>query len=298
MWCDAPRLDLQARQVRSFMQLIFRASARTTPVVLSSPHSGRLYPERLLERTALGIHQLRPLDDGPVDLLLEPALPHAAGLFASHLPRAWIDLNRRVVELDPDGVDGSLPWRLERTAKVRAGLGLVPTRVGERDIYEGRLDAASIVERVATSYRPFHEALATEIDRLRRDFGIAVLLDCHSMPKASVMQLGGKAEIVIGDRHGTSASPWITGWLVRRLREKGLAVAVNRPFAGGYITEAFGRPAEGLHALQLEVRRDLFLDEPTYRLHRGAPVLSRTLAGVVEGLGHEALRRAGRAAAA
>lgn len=280
------------------MHFDFRASACTTPVLLSSPHSGRLYPARLLERMALGIDQLKPLDDGPVDVLLEPVLTHAAGLFTSLLPRAWIDLNRAPGELDPASVDGPLPWRLERSSKVRAGLGLVPTRVGDRNIYRGRLDAAEIVERLATSYRPFHQALAAALERLHQRHGIAVLLDCHSMPEASVLQLGAKADIVIGDRHGASAAPALTGCLVRQLRELGLSVAVNRPFAGGYITEAFGRPAEGWHALQLEIRRDLFLDEATYRLHRGAGQLGRALAGVVQALGMEALRRVGRPVAA
>lgn len=298
MWCDATHIRANVWQVRSLMQFDFRASARTTPVLLSSPHSGRLYPERLLQRMVLGIEQLRPLDDGPVDVLLEPALANAAGLVTALLPRAWIDLNRSPAELDPGSIDGRLPWRLERSAKVRAGLGLVPTRVGDRNIYPGRLDAAEIVERFGTSYRPFHTALETELGRLRRLHGIAVLLDCHSMPRASVLQLGVEADIVVGDRHGVSAAPALTGCLVRRLRELGLAVAVNRPFAGGYITESFGRPADGWHTLQLEIRRDLFLDEATYRLHRGAGQLGRALARVVQMLGGEALRRVGRPVAA
>lgn len=280
------------------MQFDFRVSSRTTPVLLSSPHSGRLYPERLLRQLAVGLPQLRPLDDGPVDLLLAAALPRSAGLFAALLPRAWIDLNRAQSELDPASVAGPLPWRLERTTKVRAGLGLVPTRVGEREIYAERLEAADILDRLATSYAPFHAQLASELATLRRRLGIAVLLDCHSMPKASVLQLGGRADIVVGDRHGASAAPSLTGCLVRELRAQGLTVAVNRPFAGGYITEACGRPAEGLHALQLEIRRDLFLDEASYQLHRGAATLGRILADVVAVLGDEALRRVGRPVAA
>ena len=275
-----------------------RASARTRPVLLSSPHSGRLYPERLLRAIRVDADQLRPLDDGPVDVLLEPALEHAAGLLVPLLPRAWIDLNRAPDELDPAEVDGAFPTAGHRSAKVKAGLGLVPTRINGAAIYSGKLAAADLHARLAEAYWPFHVALGRELENLRGRHGVAVLLDCHSMPKASVAQHGHTVDIVVGDRHGSSASPAITGAVVRALRASGFTVATNRPFAGGHITEAYGRPAEDVHALQLEVRRDLFLDETCYRLHRGTITLGAALAAVVDAATETALRSVGRPVAA
>ncbi len=275
-----------------------RARVRSRPVLLSSPHSGRLYPERLLRRIRVGIDQLRPLDDGPVDVLLEPALDYAAGLLVPLLPRAWIDLNRAPDELDPAEVAGAFPTAGQRSVKVKAGLGLVPTRVGGVAVYPGKLRAEDVEERLARAYRPFHAALDAELQALRRLHGVAVLLDCHSMPKASVAHLGRPIDIVVGDRHGLAASPAITGCAVRELRARGFEVAVNRPFAGGYITEAYGRPAEGMHALQLEIRRDLFLDEADYRLHRGASRLGHALAAVAATVSETARRTLGRPVAA
>ena len=275
-----------------------RASARSRPVLLSSPHSGRLYPERLLRAIRVAPDQLRPLDDGPVDVLLEPALDHAAGLLVPLLPRAWIDLNRAPDEIDPAEVEGPFPSAGLRSAKVKAGLGLVPTRVAGAAIYARKLAAADLHARLAQAYWPFHVALGRELETLRGRHGVAVLLDCHSMPKASVAHQGRPVDIVVGDRHGQAASPAITATLVRELRARGFEVATNRPFAGGHITEAYGRPAEGVHALQLEVRRDLFLDEASYRLHRGTATLGTALATVVASLGDAALRTVGRPVAA
>ncbi len=280
------------------MMFDFRASGRARPVLLSSPHSGRLYPERLLRAAKIGRDGLRPLDDGPVDVLLEPALAHAAGLLAPLLPRAWIDLNRAPDEIDPGEVKGAFPTAGSRSAKVRAGLGLVPTRIGGAAIYRGRLAAADLQERLETVYWPFHRALERELSALRAVHGVAVLLDCHSMPRASVAQQAGMVDVVVGDRHGRTAAPAITGSVVRALRERGFAVAVNRPFAGGHITETFGQPNAGIHALQLEVRRDLFLDEADYRLHQGVGPLGAALAEVVAVIDAEARRAGGRAAAA
>jgi N-formylglutamate amidohydrolase len=275
-----------------------RARVRSRPVLLSSPHSGRLYPEHLLRSIRVGIDQLRPLDDGPVDVLLEPALDYAAGLLVPLLPRAWIDLNRAPDELDPAEVAGPFPTAGQRSVKVKAGLGLVPTRVGGVAVYPGKLRADDIEARLASAYRPFHAALDAELLALRRLHGVAVLLDCHSMPKASVVHLGRPIDIVVGDRHGLAASPAITSCAVRELRARGFEVAINRPFAGGYITEAYGRPAEGVHALQLEIRRDLFLDEADYRLHRGASRLGHALAAVVGTVSETARRSVGRPVAA
>jgi N-formylglutamate amidohydrolase len=275
-----------------------RAPAPARPVLLSSPHSGRLYPEKLLRAIKVDRAVLRPLDDGPVDVLLEPALEHAAGLLVPLLPRAWIDLNRAPDEIDAADVQGPFPAASPQSAKVRAGLGLVPTRVGGEMLYAAKFPADDLEERLRTAYWPYHRALGTELDALRARHGVAVLLDCHSMPRASVAHQSGRIDVVVGDRHGRAAAPAITAAVVRELRARGLAVAANRPFAGGYITETCGRPEAGIHALQLEVRRDLFLDEADYRLHQGMRPLGAALAAVVTAVTAAAFRRVGRPVAA
>jgi N-formylglutamate amidohydrolase len=275
-----------------------RGAARARPVLLSSPHSGRVYPDRLLRAIRVGREALRPLDDGPVDVVLEPAIERSAGLLVPLLPRAWIDLNRAPDEIDPAEVDGPFTSTRRHSPKVRAGLGLVPTRVGGQLIYPARLAAEDLRARLATAYWPFHRALAAELKALRDRHGVAVLLDCHSMPRASVAHQPGPVDIVIGDRHGRAAAPGITGAAVRTLRERGLIVATNRPFAGGHITETFGRPADGIHVLQLEVRRDLFLDETDYRLHRGTAALGAAFTAVVGAVSDAAWRAVGRQVAA
>ncbi len=268
------------------------------PVLLSAPHSGRCYPGELLEALAVPIEQLRPLDDGPVDLVLEPALRHVMGLLVALLPRAWIDLNRAPGELDPLELEGRVPWPTAITARVRAGLGLVPTRIGGRKLHRHPLSAQEVARRLALVHEPFHEALGQRLVQLRARHGVAVLLDCHSMPRASVTSSGPPVEVVVGDHHGEAASSALAELAIAVLRRHGLRVARNRPFAGGHITRTFGRPGEGLHALQIELRRDLFLDERHYRLHEGAGALGAAMADVATSLAELAFRLAGRPAAA
>ncbi len=251
-----------------------------------------------MESLALSPAQLQPLDDGPVDLVLAPAAERAAGMLVALLPRAWIDLNRSPAELDPKEVDGRVPWPTEITARVRAGLGLVPSRVGGNRVHRGLLRASDIAQRLATAHRPYHQELASQLERLRARHGAAVLLDCHSMPRASVPAGGPPVDIVVGDRHGASASHAVTELALSVLRRHGFRVATNRPFAGGHITGTCGRPEQGLHALQIELRRDLFLHERDYRLHGGMAAVGAALADLVTTLGELAMRLPGRSAAA
>lgn len=268
------------------------------PVLLSAPHSGRCYPVSLMDGLALPPAQLRPLDDGPVDVVLEPAVERAAGLLVALLPRAWIDLNRSPAELDPKEVDGRVPWPTEITSRVRAGLGVVPSRVSGHRLYRRPLRAKEIADRVVTVHRPYHQELASQLERLRARHGAAVLLDCHSMPRASIPVANPPVEIVVGDRHGASASSAVTELALSVLRRHGFRVGTNRPFAGGHITGTCGRPEQGLHALQIELRRDLFLDERDYRLHGGMVAVGAALADLVTTLGELATRLPGRSAAA
>lgn len=255
--------------------------------VFSSPHSGRDYPPELLRQTRLNRLQLRLSEDAFVDELFADAPDHGAPLIAAIMPRAYVDLNRAPGELDPkliEGVADPAP-----NPRVAAGLGVVPRVVAEgMAIYPGRIDAAEARRRIACFHAPYHAALERLLGDARDRHGLAVLFDCHSMPSdaARAALPGGRnsADIVLGDRHGASAAAWVTDAVQRAFEEAGFIVARNAPFAGGYITQRFGRPAAGWHAVQIEIDRGLYLDEARIERGAGFEVTRRRIAAVVAGL--------------
>lgn len=262
-------------------RLVQPSSSVLLPVVLSSPHSGRHYPADLLAELRLPPPALRALEDGPVDRIAEAACGVGATLIAATLPRAYVDLNRHAAELDPELMEA--PQRsLRMSAKVRAGLGVIPSRLGGKSLYDRPLRAAAVTRRLQLAYKPYHEQLAHLLAERQRLFGTVLLLDCHSMPSAP---LGGPAlDVVLGDRFGRAAHPDIAGAAEEILRGYGLRTGRNRPYAGGFITEHYGRPADGVSALQIELCRSLFLDERTHEPLPGLgglPELLRDLVAIL-----------------
>lgn len=238
--------------------VLVRPAGPALPILISSPHSGRHYPvdERL--RLGLAEDMLPVLNDGPVHELFAPAVESGATLVRARWSRAWIDLNRDPQELDEAAISG-IPFgqRPRRSLRVQAGLGVVPTRLGERRVHQRRLTHAEIAKRIAEIHLPYHAALAAECRRLAALFGQVLLLDCHSMPGQGA-GLSAVPDVALGDRYGRSCGGELVAEAERVLRDGGLSVARNRPFAGGWITERHGRPAGRIHALQIELRRDLF----------------------------------------
>ncbi|HEX8669719.1 MAG TPA: N-formylglutamate amidohydrolase [Allosphingosinicella sp.] len=230
-----------------------------SPVVLSVPHAGRAYSEALLRAARLPRAKLEVLEDRLVDRLVWRAVADGALAFVADAPRAEIDLNRDEGEVDP-GLIVPRPRAtpLSDSARTRGGLGLVPARIsGAGAIWRQRIPANELNRRVERIYRPYHEALETALAETRARFGTAVLLDCHSMPpRADAAREPG---IVLGDRHGTSMAPALTAAAERAVREAGFGVARNAPYAGGQITARHGRPNHGIHALQIEIDRSLYL---------------------------------------
>ena len=243
---------------------VLAPARQTAPFVFCSPHSGRVYPAAFLESAQLDAHALRKSEDCYVDELFASVARHGAPLIAARFPRAYIDVNREPYELDPELFNEPLPtWANTQSVRVVGGLGTIARIVSDNEpIYRERMPLARAVERIERLYKPFHAALARLIDETRRRFGVAFLIDCHSMPSASIGQpAAARPDIVLGDRFGASCDQRVTRGLKALFVEAGYEVHVNRPYAGGFITEHYGRPGRAMHALQIEVNRSLYLDE-------------------------------------
>ena len=253
---------------------------QVAPFVLCSPHSGRIYPRAFLELSRLSPHSLRKSEDCFVDDLFTPVAAEGVPLIAARFPRAFLDLNREPYELDPELFIEPLPdFANTQSVRVAGGLGTIARIVADgEEIYRSRLPLASGLQRVEQYYIPFHAALAELIEATRSRFGYAILIDCHSMPSASMAPAGGpRPDIVLGDRFGASADCKITRFLKDALAGLGYEVQMNRPYAGGYITEHYGRPARDVHAVQIEINRGLYLNELTLRPTAGFAELQRDL---------------------
>jgi N-formylglutamate amidohydrolase len=256
-----------------------------SPVVLSVPHAGRAYSPELLRAARVPQSVLEALEDRLVDRLVWRAVAGGATAIVATAPRAEIDLNRDERELDPAMVAPPPPASdLVSTLRSRGGLGLVPARLaGAGGLWRGRMSRDELKRRIDTIHRPYHAALADALAAARRQFGAAVLLDCHSMPPRGDGQSG--ASIIFGDRYGTSIAPGLKDVALRAARALGFDPGCNDPYAGGHIVERHGRPAEGVHALQLEIDRSLYLDLALHEPGAGFDRAARLIAAVSQALG-------------
>jgi N-formylglutamate amidohydrolase len=247
-----------------------------TPLILSVPHAGRDYPPSLCAALGVPLAALRPLEDRHVDAVAMAARLEESMIIARR-PRAWIDLNRSEDERDPSIEEAGVAQRLpHRSPRVRSGLGLVPRRAGgSGPIWRRRWLTAEIEARIEQDHRPYHRAVATLLARARQRFGIAVLIDLHSMPPLT--PAGSAPQLVIGDRFGRSAAPRLVARIEDAARSLGLRAAMNAPYAGGHLLERHAAPASGIHAIQIELDRSLYLDEG---LDQPGPGLSRTAAAL------------------
>jgi N-formylglutamate amidohydrolase len=237
------------------------------PVIFNSPHSGRVYPRAFLAAARLEIGTLRRSEDTFVDELVAGVVPRGHPLVRVHFPRCYVDVNREPYELDPRMFDGRLPsFANTRSMRVAGGLGTVARVVGDaQEIYDQRIPVDDALRRIEGLYKPYHRALRRLLTRVHRDFGAAVLVDCHSMPSsAGTKDDRPRADVVLGDRYGTSCVPAVADVVDQAFRDLGYAVSRNKPYAGGFITEHYGNPAAGLHAVQIEINRALYMDERRY----------------------------------
>jgi N-formylglutamate amidohydrolase len=250
------------------------AGVRPAPLVFANPHSGRVYPAEMMAASALDAEAIRCSEDAYVDALIASAPSRGAVVVAASLARAYIDVNREPWELDASMFEDELPvFARARTARVAAGLGSIARVVSEgREIYARKLRFDEAARRVERGHRPYHEALTSALGEVRREHGLAVLIDWHSMPAAAAKAglLGReRCDFVLGDRFGGSCAPALTRLVERELESMGYLVARNAPYAGGYTTEHYGRPAGGVHALQIEINRALYVDEASLQPTEG-----------------------------
>ncbi len=244
------------------------------PVVMTSPHSGRDFPPAFLAASRLTAAQLRRAEDPFVDMLLDAITD--VPVLRARFGRAFVDLNRDADELDAGMIDGTPPLPPRQTERVAAGLGVLP-RVAAHglDIYRRRITAADVTERLATLHRPWHARISALLARAQARHGYAILIDCHSMPRPAGIV---PPQIILGDRHGTSAAPALVGLIERHFATAGWRVGRNTPYAGGHTTVFHGNPAAGIHAIQIEIDRSLYMEPQRMQRHDGFDAVAAAMA--------------------
>ena len=282
---------------------LLQPPTRALPLVLTSPHSGADYPAGFLAASRLDPLTLRRSEDCFVDDLFAAAPDLGAPLLAARFPRAYLDVNREAWELDPAMFSDALPSYVNvRSPRVRMGLGTIARVVASgEEIYASKLAFADARQRVDALYHPYHRALRRLVDETGSRFGGYLLIDCHSMPSgASAVGAELGADIVLGDCHGTSCAARVVDAARLFLAERGFAVAINAPYAGGFTTGHYGTPRRGRHALQIEINRALYMDERNFKKKPGFNRLASQMTALVAHLGQvmqECLGESPRAAA-
>ena len=266
-YCDRPAFET------------IRPRRPTAPFVFNAAHSGRDYPERFLKMTRLDHLSIRQSEDAFVDELFARAPHLGATLLRAHFPRAYLDVNREPWELDPAMFAEPLFERCNTTSpRVAAGLGTLARVVAEnKPIYAERLTLADARMRIEGIYQPYHATLQKLLSEALGAYGVAVLIDCHSMPRLARTNDRPAPDIVLGDRYGTTCAPALVELADTVFTAAGLRVARNRPYAGGFATRTYGRPQYGVHALQIEVSRHLYMNEVTLEKNAGFDAVRQLL---------------------
>lgn len=256
----------------------------TSAAIFNSPHSGSDYHGSFLGRTRLAPLLLRSSEDAFVDRLFASAPDNGAPLLAARVPRAYVDLNRAADDLDPALITGAA--RRASNPRIAAGLGVIPRVVAEgRPIIEGKLSLTEAEQRLNTVWRPYHARLSALVAETLAREGVALLFDCHSMPRDALagapMVWGRRPDVILGDRFGAACDRSVIEATAEAFTAQGFVVARNAPFAGGYITQSYGRPRLRVHALQIEIDRSLYMDERRIEPLPGFPEMAARIGRVV-----------------
>jgi len=243
---------------------IAEPAAWRAPIIFNSPHSGSVYPPGFLNASRIDLTSLRRSEDSFMDELIGGLSDRGFPVVRVNFPRSYVDVNREPYELDPRMFSGRLPsFANTRSMRVAGGLGTIPRVVGDgQEIYRERLSVDDGLARIEALYKPYHRALRRLINKAHQAFGTVVVVDCHSMPSIGVSRdEPRRPDVVIGDRYGTSCASLLPDMVEQTMSALGYSVGRNKPYAGGFITEHYGNPASGLHAIQLELNRAIYMDE-------------------------------------
>lgn len=269
------------------------------PVLFDSPHSGVCYPADF--NFICPLPALRQAEDTYVEELFAAAPEYGATLLYALFPRSYIDVNRAADDIDPSLLDGTWPEPLRPGEKSALGIGLIRTmcRPGA-PMYDGRLTVAEVADRIDRYYHPYHFQTASILNGLAAEFGGVWHVDCHSMPSqglpAGTPGRNG-VDFVIGDRDGSTAERGFVDFVIGRLRRMGYAVAVNNPYKGVEMVRRYANPAQGRHAIQLEINRSLYMNEETLEKTAGFATLRRNMNELAADICDFAQTRARRRAA-
>ena len=266
----------------------------SVPLVFSSPHSGTTYPSDFVKESRLTPLALRRSEDSFVDELFSAAPSFGAPIIKALFPRAFIDANREPFELDQKMFSDRLPAHVNtKSGRVAAGLGTIPRIIAYgQDIYSRQLTFTEAKDRVNRFYWPYHNALKNIITKTQKLFGYCILVDCHSMPSIGGPldpDAGrGRADFIIGDCFGRSCASHVADIIEQNISDFGYTVARNKPFAGGFTTRHYGKPNEGVNAVQIEINRALYMDEINIKKNSGFKQIASQMTEVIASLSKQA----------
>jgi N-formylglutamate deformylase len=264
------------------------------PLVLDSPHSGTFYPEEFDHAPPRAL--VRQAEDTHVATLWRAAPLLGATLLEANFPRAFIDPNRSLADIDPDLLADRWPHPIAPTRKTQQGIGLVWRMASDGvPMYARKLTSAEVMARIDRYWQPYHSELESLIDARHHRFGAVWHINCHSMPAVGDSRADDpgreRADFVLGDRDGSTCEPAFTQFVAKTLRQFGYGVAINDPYKGVELVRRHGRPAEHRHSLQLEIKRTLYMDENTLEPHAGFARIEADLARLVDGIGRHIRER-------
>ena len=244
---------------------------QSTSVIFCSPHSGRYYPEEFIKMSALDERTIRSSEDAFVDKLVSQVTDFGALFLKALLPRAYVDLNRSINELDPALIEGVSSQQIN--SRVNSGLGIIPRVVGGgKEIYKGKISTLEAEKRIENFWKPYHHVLKDTLLNTRKQFGEVILVDCHSMPSgqklSKIARPSNMPDIVLGDGHGASCKKNIIDAVENEFLRAGFTVSRNIPFSGAFIVKQYGFPQKNENVIQLEICRSLYMDEESLCLNK------------------------------
>ena len=239
----------------------------STPIMLSVPHSGQLYPKIFLESKNIDLKDLKIMEDFQCNKILDKVNTNQADIIIAECSRAVIDLNRSRNSIDESMfIKSFLKAPQTETLMINSGLGVIPKKCYDKEIFKTKLTERYAISLLQKYYDPYHNMIIKNLTNLKKIFGYAVLIDLHSMPSKSFENKKGAVDIVIGDNFGKSCSSRIRNYLINFFKQHNLNVTLNAPYAGGFITRNYGRKQYGYHAIQIEINKQLYMNEKNYEL--------------------------------